>query len=174
MGCARGKVLRMSVRIDALRPEDWEAICKIFVDGMATGLATFETEAPTWGEWDTDHLPVCRLAARLAGRLVGWAVLSPVSRRAVYAGVAEVSIYVAGSARGQGVGKALLSIMTAASEEAGIWTLQAAIFTSNLASIALHRSCGFREVGRRERIARRGGAWHDTVLMERRSRVVGQ
>ena len=163
----------MDTAIEALLPGDWEAVRGIYAEGLATGLATFETKAPEWAEWDAAHLPTCRLAARQDGQLVGWAALSPVSRRAAYAGVAEVSIYVASAARGLGVGKALLNALVTASEQAGIWTLQSAIFAENLPSIVLHQNCGFREVGRRERIAARDGAWHDTVIMERRSRLVG-
>jgi L-amino acid N-acyltransferase YncA len=162
----------MDFFIDALRAEDWPSVRAIYLEGLATGLATFETEAPTWEEWDAAHLPTCRLAVRQADRLMGWAVLSPVSRRKVYAGVAEISIYLAAAARGQGMGRALLNALIAASEEAGIWTLQASVFAINQASIALHRRCGFREVGRRERIAMRDGLWHDTVILERRSQVV--
>jgi L-amino acid N-acyltransferase YncA len=163
----------MDFFIDALRAEDWPSVRAIYLAGLSTGLATFETQVPTWEEWDAAHLPACRLAARQEGRLIGWAVLSPVSRRKAYSGVAEVSIYIAAAVRGQGVGKSLLNALIAASEESAIWTLQAAIFALNQASITLHRSCGFREVGRRERIAMRDGVWHDTVIMERRSHLVG-
>jgi phosphinothricin acetyltransferase len=161
-----------------MRPDDWEAVRAIYEEGIGSGLATFETSAPGWDDWDQNHLPGCRLVAWLedgeaGGRVAGWAALSPVSRRKVYAGVAEISIYIAGWARGQGVGKALLSALIAESEQAGIWTLQATIFAENTASRALHRACGFREVGQRERIARRNGVWHDTVIMERRSRAIG-
>jgi L-amino acid N-acyltransferase YncA len=128
---------------------------------------------PAWQEWDRNHLPACRLVARRQGRVVGWAALAPVSRRQVYAGVAEVSLYVAASARGQGVGKALLQALVQASEEAGIWTLQAGIFPENTASIGLHRACGFRTVGIRERLGQLHGVWRDVVLMERRSEVAG-
>jgi L-amino acid N-acyltransferase YncA len=162
----------MNFCIDALRPDDWQAVRTIYLEGLATGLATFETEAPCWEDWDAGHLSICRFAARQQGTLIGWAVLSPVSRRKAYAGVAEVSIYIAAAARGQGVGKALLTTLITASEEAGIWTLQSAIFPFNPSSLQLHLSCGFREVGRRERIAMRDGIWHDTVLLERRSHKV--
>ncbi len=166
--------MKMNVVVKSMRPEDWEAVRAIYSEGLATGVATFETSAPGWEDWDNNHLPCCRLAAwsQEAGtgeRLAGWAALSPVSRRKVYAGVAEVSVYIAGWARGQGAGRMLLEALIRDSEQAGIWTLQASIFAENTASRALHRSCGFREVGLREKIARRDGAWHDTVLMERRS-----
>jgi phosphinothricin acetyltransferase len=152
---------------------DWPAVRSIYEEGIATGHATFETAAPDWPEWDARHLPHSRLVARADGAVLGWAALSPVSSRCVYRGVAEVSIYVAARARGQGVGRALLAALIADSEQQGIWTLQAGIFPENLPSIALHRSAGFRTVGVRERIGCLGGTWRDTVLLERRSTVVG-
>lgn len=158
--------------IHPLRPEDWETVRAIYEEGLATGLASFETTAPDWPAWDSNHLDICRLAAWVDDRIAGWAALAPVSRRKVYAGVAELSIYIAAWARGQGVGKTLLSELITRSEQAGIWTLQSSIFAENQASYALHIHCGFREVGRRERIARRDGIWHDTIILERRSRVV--
>jgi phosphinothricin acetyltransferase len=145
----------------------------IYQQGIATGNATFETETPTWEAWDAGHLPTCRLVAGKDGRIVGWAALSPVSGRCVYAGVAEVSVYVAADARGQGIGKALLSALVEASEQEGIWTLQAGIFPENEASIALHKRCGFRVLGRQERLGQMDGVWRDVLLMERRSNVVG-
>jgi phosphinothricin acetyltransferase len=162
------------VTIDALTPEDWPRACAIYVEGIATANATFETEAPEWEQWDRAHLPHSRLAARSGGELLGWAALSPVSGRCVYAGVAEVSLYVAAAARGQGVGRALLRALVRASEAHGIWTLQAGIFPENAASLAVHCACGFREVGRRERIGRMDGRWRDVLLLERRSERVGQ
>jgi phosphinothricin acetyltransferase len=163
----------MGVVVGPLWPDDWEQVRAVYLDGLATGDASFETDAPAWPQWDASRLPTCRLAARGDGGLVGWAALSPVSGRCVYAGVAEVSVYVATAWRGRGVGRALLAGLVRASEEAGIWTLQAGIFPENAVSIALHRRLGFREVGRRERIGKRNGVWRDVVLMERRSRVVG-
>ena len=163
----------MDVTIGELTADDWPAVRNIYRAGIATGQATFETDAPTWPEWDVGHCPVARLAARAAGNVVGWAALGPVSRRAVYAGVAEVSVYVHPDWHGHGVGTALLRALVAASEANGFWTLQASIFPENAASRALHERCGFREVGRRERIGRHHGAWRDTVLLERRSRAVG-
>lgn len=145
----------------------------IYEEGMATGNATFETAAPDWQDWDADHVASCRIVAAVDGTVVGWAALGPVSRRAAYRGVAEVSVYVAGAARGRGVGRALLEELVGQAERAGFWTLQASIFPENLASLRLHLACGFREIGRRERIGRLHGAWRDTVLLERRSATVG-
>ena len=163
----------MDLVITPMRPDDWEAVRTIYLEGIATGHATFEPDAPAWEAWDRGHLRACRLVARAGGEVVGWAALSPVSTRRVYAGVAEVSLYVQSSARGQGVGKALLQALIAESERAGFWTLQGATFPENAASLALQRSCGFREVGRRERIGQMNGVWRDVILMERRSPTVG-
>ena len=144
-------------------------VATIYEEGIRTGNATFETEVPTWDEWDAGH-PHHRLAAEdAAGELVGWSALSPVSRRPCYAGVAENSVYVRGTARGQGIGRELLSRLIRDAETDGIWTIQTSIFPENTASLVLHERCGFRRVGTRERIARLDGVWRDTVLMERRS-----
>lgn len=159
--------------IEPMKEEHWDAVRSIYLEGIATGNATFETEAPDRETWDKGHLKECRLVAMQEDWVIGWVALSPVSRRPCYSGVAEHSIYIAGSARGQGVGKALLAELVTQSERAGIWTLQTSIFPENGASIAIHRSCGFREVGRRERIAQLHGVWRDTVFMERRSRQAG-
>ena len=156
-----------------MTPADWDAVRAIYVEGIATGHATFEPSPPPWEKWDAGHLPACRLVAHAAGGVLGWAALSPVSGRCVYAGVAEVSVYVASGARGRGAGLALLSALVAASEAAGIWTLQAGIFPENAASLALHRRAGFRVVGTRERLGQMDGRWRDVVLMERRSSVAG-
>jgi L-amino acid N-acyltransferase YncA len=163
----------MSAAVTAMQDEDWEDVRRIYLEGIATGDATFETEAPAREAWDRGHLRAGRLVARLDGRVVGWAALSPVSGRCVYAGVAEASVYVAAAARGRGVGKALLTALVEESERAGIWTLQGGVFPENAASIALQKACGFREVGRRERLGRHRGVWRDVLLMERRSRAVG-
>ena len=152
-----------------MTPEDWDAVRAIYLEGIATGNATFETAAPDWERWDALHLPHSRLVARANGEIVGWAALSPVSTRHVYRGVAEVSLYVAGRARRQGVGRMLLEALVTESERQGIWTLQASIFPENAASVELHRRCGFRVVGVRERIGQKNGVWRDTVLMERRA-----
>lgn len=159
--------------IDTLQPADWEQVCAIYQAGIATGQATFETQAPTWEQWNAAHLDVCRFVARAGEPVLGWAALSPVSRRQVYAGVAEVSVYIADFARGNRVGTALLTALVEQSEAHGFWTLQASIFPENQASLALHRKHGFRELGRRERIAQLHGVWRDTVVLERRSRVIG-
>jgi len=164
---------QMDFVIDSMQPRDWELVRAIYLEGIATGLATFETEAPDWERWDAGHLPQCRLVVRNGDGILGWAALSPVSKREAYAGVAEVSVYVAASARGRGVGGALMRELIENSEQHGVWTLQSSIFPENHASVALHLNHGFREVGKRERIARRHGVWRDTVLLERRSRVVG-
>lgn len=159
--------------IETLTAADWPAVRAIYEEGIATGQATFETAAPDWVAWDTARRPDCRLVARRGRAVVGWAALSPVSSRAVYVGVAEVSIYVAARARGQGIGRALLEALIDSSEAAGIWTLQAGIFPENEASVALHLGRGFRVVGRRERLGRHHGVWRDSLLLERRSSRVG-
>jgi L-amino acid N-acyltransferase YncA len=163
----------MDFVIDSLLTQDWEFVRAIYLEGIATGQATFETEAPDWERWDAGHLPQCRIVARSGDGILGWAALSLVSRREVYAGVAEVSVYVAASARSFGVGGALMRALIETSEQQGVWTLQSSIFPENHASVALHLKHGFREVGRRERIARHNGVWRDTVVLERRSRVAG-
>jgi L-amino acid N-acyltransferase YncA len=149
--------------------DDWPAVRSIYLEGIATGNATFEKAAPDRERWDEGHLPTCRLVARAADEVVGWAALSPVSRRPVYAGVAEVSVYISERARGQGVGTALLARLVADSEREGIWTLQAGIFPENTASIELHQRAGFRVVGVREKLGSMDGRWRDVVLMERRT-----
>ena len=161
------------IHVEAMRPEDWDQVKAIYLEGIATGLATFETAAPSFQEWDQSHLRFGRLVARKGNNIVGWAALSPVSRRRVYAGVAEVSVYVSAASRGSGIGRRLLDALIVESEQNGISTLQAGIFPENEGSIALHRACGFREVGRRERIGKLGGVWRDTLLLERRSQTVG-
>jgi len=152
-----------------MRASDWEQVREIYLQGIRSGHSTFETEAPSWERWDETHLPFARRVLREGERVLGWAALSPVSKRQVYRGVAELTVYVAESVRGRGIGRALLDELIAESERNGIWTLQASIFPENVASIELHRRCGFREVGRRERIAMLQGVWRDTLLFERRS-----
>ena len=159
--------------IREMQTADWPAVRSIYAEGIATGHATFETSAPEWSVWDAAHRPDCRFVAESDGLVCGWAALTPVSGRCVYAGVAEVSVYVAASFRGQGAGSAMLARLVEAGEAAGFWTLQAGIFPENTASIRLHENAGFRLVGRRERIGQMKGVWRDTVLLERRSTVVG-
>ena len=164
---------RTSFEINELREQHWQQVRAIYAEGLATGLATFETNVPSWESWDAGHLSCCRLIAQEGETIKGWAALSAVSSRRAYAGVAEVSVYVGERHRGEGVGRALLEALVRDSERSGIWMLQASIFALNGASVSLHARCGFRLVGRRERIARLNGRWLDTILMERRSRVVG-
>lgn len=160
------------VTIRDMSPDDWPSVRSIYEEGIATANATFETASPAWDRWDRSHLVTHRLVAD-AGVIVGWAALSPVSDRCVYGGVAENSVYVGRDHRGRGTGRALLEALIAGAESAGIWTLQTGIFPENAASVTLHQRCGFRVVGRRERIGRLHGVWRDTLLLERRSAVVG-
>lgn len=163
----------MVFAIAPMHPDDWPAVRAIYLDGLASGNSSFEVEAPSWDHWDAAHHAHSRLVARQGDRVVGWAALAPTSTRRCYAGVAEVSVYVATEARGQGVGRALLEAVIASAERDGIWTLQGATFPENTASIRLQLACGFRVIGRRERIAQHYGRWRDTVLTERRSPVIG-
>jgi phosphinothricin acetyltransferase len=179
--------------IDTMQDHDWEQVRAIYQEGIATGNATFEVEVPSWERWTSSRLATGRLVARVADEpthsdpmqgeqrqrerdrsmVAGWATLLPTSDRCIYAGVAEVSVYVGTAHCGQGIGRALLEALIQVSEEQGIWTLQAGIFPENLASLALHRRCSFREIGRRERIGQMNGCWRDVILLERRSSVVG-
>lgn len=163
----------MKFTVEKMKDQDWPAVKEIYQEGIDTSDATFETEAPSWQQWDNAHLKDCRLVAKTAGQIVGWVALSPVSDRCAYRGVAEVSLYVISSARGQGVGKALLKAAIEESEQIGIWTLQGGTFPENTASIALQKSCGFRKAGIREKIGCMNGRWRDIVLMERRSKRIG-
>lgn len=162
------------VLVRAMLPEDWPAVQAIYAEGIETGQATFEASAPDWEQFDSSRLADHRFVAVVSGRVLGWTAVSPVSSRAVYAGVVEHSVYVAGSARGQGVGGSLLRALAASTEQHGIWTIQSSIFPENQASLRLHQANGFTIVGRRERIARMSygpaaGQWRDTLLLERRS-----
>jgi len=166
---------RVTFLTTTLRPEDWPAVAAIYAEGIATRHATFQIDVPAWEDWDRGHRADCRLVARESDEnaVVGWAALTPVSGRCVYAGVAEVSVYVAAAVRGNGVGTKLLRALITESEAAGVWTLQAGIFPENAASLAVHAGCGFRTVGRRERIGQMKGEWRDVLLLERRSTIVG-
>jgi phosphinothricin acetyltransferase len=152
---------------------DYPRVRGIYMEGIATGHATFETGAPEWEGWDRKFLKKCRLVAELDGEVLGWAGLSPVSDRCVYGGVGEVAVYVAGEARGKGIGTRLLEALITASEDAGLWTLQAGIFPENVGSVRIHEKCGFRVIGKRERLGKMGGRWRDVLLLERRSDRVG-
>lgn len=158
----------MNLVIEPLLEGHYPAVRRIYEEGLATGIATFETRSIDWQAWDEKYLSTCRLVAVLDGEVAGWAALTPFSKREVYRGVGEVAIYLGGKFRNQGIGQALLNRLVEESEKAGFWTLQAAIFAQNKVSIRLHEKAGFRVVGIRERIAERDGVWHDNVLMERR------
>jgi len=158
----------VALSIRTLEAADWPAVAAIYGEGIATRLATFETEVPQWKDWDADHLDAHRLVAELDGEIVGWVALTPYSRREAYGGVADESVYVAERARGRGVGRALLEAAIGSARAGGLWTLQAGIFPENEPSLALHRSLGFREVGVRERIGQLDGAWRNVVLLELR------
>jgi L-amino acid N-acyltransferase YncA len=160
------------ITLDIMKPSDWEAVKEIYEEGIATGNATFQQSAPTWDEWNTTHLQHSRIVAK-DNNVLGWAALTPVSGRCVYAGVAEVSVYVSDKARGKGLGKQLLQKLVGESEANNIWTLQAGIFPENIASIKIHEACGFRILGKRDRIGKMNGIWRDTVSLERRSETVG-
>ena len=163
----------MEFIIDNMKAEDWEDVRTVYLEGIATKDATFEQNAPDWEDWNRNHLNVCRFVARENNQIIGWAALNPVSRRSVYSGVVEVSIYISDHAKGRGVGKRLLKRLVDESEKAEIWTLQGGIFPENEASIAIHKACGFRIVGVRERVGKMDGVWRDVVLLERRSKTVG-
>lgn len=163
----------MDVLIVPMLPHHWLAVAKVYRQGMATGNATFEKTVPEFETWDQGHLPACRIVALAGEELAGWAALTAVSGRCVYAGVAEVSIYIGEAFREKKVGSALMQQLISESEKEGVWTLQAGIFPENQASIRLHEKHGFRQVGYRSRIGKMDGIWRDTVLLERRSTVVG-
>ena len=156
------------MRIRELRAEDWPAVEAIYAEGIATRNATFETETPTWVEFDAGRLSDHRLVAVDGDRIVGWAALSPTSSRACYAGVVEHSVYVASEHRGRGIGRTLLEALVHSADSSEIWTIQTSVFPENEASLALHERVGFRVVGRRERIAQLDDVWRDTILLERR------
>lgn len=153
--------------------ENYAQVAEIYDLGLKTGMATFETKVPPFQEWDKKHIPTCRIAVMDKDRMCGWAALSKTSSRHVYRGVVEVSIYIHPACRGKGVGKTLMNKLIDESEKNGFWTLHCSIMSDNKASISLHKKCGFREIGYREKIGMREGKWYDNVLMERRSRIVG-
>ena len=164
----------MTVELRAMRRGDSEAVLAVYSEGIATGHATFQDHMPGWEQWDSSHLAACRIVAEHAGRVIGWAALSPVSGRCVYGGVAEVSIYLIAPARGRGIGKRLLAALVETSDAAGFWTLQAGVFPENRPSVKLLRQGGFRIVGTREKLGRMShgplaGRWRDVLLLERRS-----
>jgi L-amino acid N-acyltransferase YncA len=161
------------MEIKTMLPEHWPFVKKIYEEGIATGNATFQSSSPGWEEWDAGHVKNSRLVFVENDDIFGWAALTAVSGRCVYAGVGEVSVYVAADARGKGVGKKLLQELIGESEKNNFWTLQAGIFPENEASIKIHEDCGFRLIGRRERIGQMNGVWRDTLLLERRSSVTG-
>ena len=161
------------ITFDLMQPADWYQVRTIYEEGIKTGNATFEQQSPEWEVWNKGHLSFARIVAKEGDKISGWAALSPVSGRCVYAGVAEVSVYVSANARGKGIGRLLLETLVSESELNKVWTLQASIFPENIASIKIHEQCGFRIVGRRERIGQMNGVWRDTLLMERRSNKVG-
>jgi phosphinothricin acetyltransferase len=161
------------MEIVPLLPAHWEAVARIYGEGIATGDATFETDVPLWEAWDDAHLRDLRLVTLTGAEVAGWAALSPVSGRCVYAGVAESSVYVAESMRGQGVGRALMTELIRRAEAAGIWTIQTGIFPENIGSLALHERVGFRVVGTRERLGKHHGVWRDVLFLERRSPDTG-
>ena len=161
------------MKITTLLPVHWEAVKKIYEEGIVTGNATFQTSAPAWEDWNAAHSGKPRLIAMDHTEILGWAAITPVSGRCVYAGVGEVSVYVSTKARGRGIGKILLQKLIEESEKENFWTLQAGIFPENTASLAIHAACGFRIIGTRERIGKMNGVWRDTVLLERRSNKTG-
>lgn len=161
------------ITIETLQEKHWSQVRDIYLQGIRTGHATFETSAPGWEQWNSSHLAHSRFVATDHNKVIGWAALTPVSGRCVYAGVAEVSVYISETARGKKVGTLLLEHLIRSSEQQGLWTLQAGIFPENEASVHLHEKCGFRIIGRRERIGKLGGVWRDTLLLERRSKNIG-
>lgn len=164
----------MNYIIDEMKAEDWKQVSNIYLEGIKTEVATFQTEVPNWEDWNNGHIKSCRLVIRSGDLVLGWAALSATSSRCVYKGVAEVSIYIGEKYKGQGLGTLLLNKLIELSEEDGFWTLQSAIIRDNLGSIALHKKCGFREVGIREKVAKMNNKkWLDVVFVERRSKNVG-
>ncbi|MET3026028.1 N-acetyltransferase family protein [Flavobacterium sp. UW10123] len=160
------------MEIRKLLVEDWNQVKSIYQKGIDTGNATFQTSAPSWEDWDQSHLTSCRIVMEENNKVIGWAALTPVSSRCVYAGVAEVSVYVDPAHSGKGIGLILLNELVRLSEAEGIWTLQAGIFPENTASLRIHEKAGFRILGTREKIGKQNGIWRDTALLERRSSLI--
>ena len=164
----------MNYTIEEMKESDWNEVSQIYLEGINTGIATFQNSIPSFEDWNNGHIKSCRLVAKSEGKVLGFAALSPTSSRPVYSGVAEVSIYIGENHKGLGIGHALMTNIIKLSEENNFWTLQSGIIRENSASIELHKKCGFREIGIREKVAKMdNGVWHDTVLMERRSKTVG-
>ncbi|USD23762.1 GNAT family N-acetyltransferase [Flagellimonas marinaquae] len=161
------------MKVRNMKPSDWRNVSDIYREGISTGFATFETQPPSFDQWDEAHVKDCRLIAEENGSILGWAALSPVSSRCVYGGVGEVSVYIANASRGKGIGQLLMQKLITDSEKAGFWTLQSGIFPENTASIKLHEKVGFRYIGKRERIGKINGVWKDNLLFEKRSDSVG-
>ena len=161
--------------MDIIKIEEhhYRQLAEIYLEGIATGNATFETGAPSWEDWNKSHLTHSRIAVFDNDEMAGWASLSPVNNRCVYGGVGEVSVYVSNKHRNKGIGKILLLELIKQSEENGLWTLQSGIFSENITSIKLHENCGFRKIGYREKIGKMNGIWRDNIIMERRSKTVG-
>ncbi|MBR9853176.1 MAG: N-acetyltransferase [Algicola sp.] len=162
------------MKVRNMQPSDWSDVSRIYLEGISTGFATFETQSPSHEQWNKAHIKECRLVAEQDGIIMGWAALSPVSSRCVYGGVGEVSVYIAHLSRGKGVGKLLMLQLITESEKAGFWTIQSGIFPENTASIKLHEKVGFRYIGKRERIGKVNGVWKDNLLFEKRSNSVGK
>lgn len=161
------------VQIQPLLPNHWQAVKTIYQRGIATGNATFQTSAPaTWELWDQGHLLHSRFVAGIGEKVIGWAALSPTSARECYKGVCELSIYIDSGYRGKGIGNLLMAALIESSEINGVWSLYSSTFPENLASMSLQKKFGFREIGYREKIAQINGVWRNTVLLERRNKVV--
>lgn len=164
----------MSFAVEEMKPSDWPQVSAIFSEGIKTGIATFISDVPACEEWDREHCTSCRLVARFGDIVLGWAALAPVSSRCVYSGIAEASIYIGKTSRGQGVGTALLTELIRCSELDGYYSIQAEIIKENAPSLELFKKCGFREIGIRERFGQTpNGQWHDVMLMEHRSKTLG-
>ncbi len=163
----------MKINFRPMTADDWTNVAEIYKQGIETGNATFQQEIPTWDDWNNGHIKSCRIISEINNEIVGWAALTAISGRCVYAGVAEVSVYIANKYRGQKIGTKLLDKLIIESENEKLWTLQAGIFPENFASLKIHEELGFRKIGHREKIGKMNGIWRDTVLLERRSKLIG-